>query len=128
MTTKRHQKSITKSLEGRDSLLQGIFDDLNRGFPKASKWVIFSAVGGQREAGIGVDSGRLQQLEEQYERFLEIGNLPDMEDSKICNTQDELRSALVDLYESHRWMEGPLCPRESSDPEAVIGYEYFWTE
>lgn len=128
MTTKRHQKSVTKALETRDGLVEYSIDCQHKNFPKANKWVIFSAVGGQREAGIGVDSDRLRRFQEQYERFLDTGQLPDIEDAKICNTRDELRSALIDFYESHRWMEGPLCVMGSSDPEAEIGYEYFWTE
>ena len=133
MPTNRRQRMFEKEAARRESLVDGLSRSLRGRFPNATRWVIFSAIGAQREAGDGTPSERLRLVEEAYDRFLATGEFSVSEDVKTAEAGGaELEDILSAFYDEHRWSTGPLCPVEAKGfcggEASPVGHEYFYTE
>jgi hypothetical protein len=132
MTTRRHQLSDERYQQKLADLTRSTIDDLQATFPNALCWVIFSAIGAQRADGIGSDSPRADAVAQQFDEFLKAPDTPPTETQDIlcCNSITELEQRLPAFIEQQRWIGGPLCPwgDKVPNPEAMLAYEYFWTE
>jgi len=132
MTTRRHQRSEERYQQQLADLTRSVINDLQASFPNALCWVIFSTVGAQREDGIRSDSTRADAVDQQFDEFLKAPGTPpaETEDILCCTSITELEQRLPDFIVQQRWLGGPLCTwsDKARDPEAIIAFEYFWTE
>ncbi|MCD6052330.1 MAG: hypothetical protein K0Q55_3748 [Verrucomicrobia bacterium] len=132
MTTRRHQRSEERSQQHLADLTRSVINDLQVAFPNALCWVIFSAIGAQREDGIGSDSPRADAVAQQFDDFLKAPDTPPAETQDIlCYTSlTELEQRLPAFIVQQRWMGGAICPWGDNvpKPEAIVAFEYFWTE
>ena len=110
-------------------IVSGIAASIRERFPHASIWVLLSAVDAQKKAGIGKTSDRLERIDAIFKALKAEGVAPNpCHDIRVCPNAESLGAALADLYEDHRWHEGPLCTMDECGEDVAVGYEYFWTE
>ena len=94
--------------------------------------MIFSAIGAQREDGLRSGSPRADVVTQQFDDFLKAPDTPPAETQDIlcCTSITELEQRLPAFIEQQRWMGGAVCPWGDNvpKPEAIVAFEYFWTE
>lgn len=115
----------------REEFADSVINDLKQQFPEAIKWVIFSFVKEQLKVGVRNSSKRMEELNLIWTQFRkDESNIPEHTpyDILVASTVDELRGYLIELYDDHSYGSGPLCCMDDSDPNALVAYEYFWTE
>jgi len=131
MTSKRRKRKEEQWEQDRHSFTASVIEDLRNGFPMAVKWVVFSFVQAQREVGIGNESERITHLDALWEKFrANEENYPEHSphDVLVSDSLAQMKEYLTELYDSHDLSASPLCYMADQDSEALVAYEYFWTE
>jgi hypothetical protein len=132
VTTRRHQRSEERYQQHLAALTRSVINDLQVAFPNALCWVIFSTIGAQLEDGIGSASTRADAVQQQFEEFLKTPTAPpaETEDILCCTSIADLEQRLPAFIVQQRWLGGPLCTwsDKARHPEAIVAFEYFWTE
>lgn len=133
MTTSRHKRSNERDEAKAIEFAESVWEKFKHTFPNAKKWVIFSSVAAQHEAGIGEASERLSKLEFALDEFLvNTDYFPEpSEDILVIFSASCFVTSLADFATRQRMVYGPLNYGISGDdplPDAVIAYDAYWTE